>query len=280
MRRFLTIFMLCLLAALRAKAETVRGTPNEIFRPLSKQIVQTVVDQGTTKVGKVDLVQLLAELDTVEWRTFDIGFLSGSGGKRETSIYLVQDRMVVVNMLALQNLVGQPVHINRWALHEALGALGYPDEVYDLTVSLTFMAGDVSTMSFDARAKYTERSFSNARATTSERVYESNGGTTIVGGGGDAPIIEFKVRLLEHFMGWVRAHHPDYDEKKCKRAFQKLVRFSMELDMKGDKHNSTDFAIRNGTLWIDMGANLDPAKIYTEEYMDSVLEALAPMLFA
>jgi len=266
------------LLSLAALAETRTGSPNEIFRPISKEIVQKVADQGVKQIGRVKIQTLLDELDTVEWRTFDIGFLSGSGGTRQTSIYIVKDRMVVVNMLALQNLVDKPVRINRWALHEALGALGYPDEVYDLTVALTFMAS-TADLAVSDRLNLIDGGFTNAVRSATDHVYGREGGTTIIGGGGDAPMIEFKSRILEHFFLWARVHHPEMSERKLKKAFQRLVALKMEFDKVAGDMSSTAFVVKHNALYIGEGANYHPDPIYEVAYLESVLVALEGILF-
>lgn len=261
-----------------AQTESVTGSPNEIFRPLSKRMVEKVVKQGITKVGDLDLPYLLEMLDTVEWRTFDIGFLGGSGGGRHTSIYMVESRMVVVNMLSLQNLVGTEVRIDRWALHEALGALGYPDENYDITTSLTFIA-DAPQSKAATRADLVERSLSNIKLTTTNRVYESSsGGSTVIGGGGDAPIVELKCRLLDRFEAWALVHHPNLSAKKITKALERLTKFAINFDPKSRDYNSADFKLERNQLLIAIGGNSNPSLMYGEAYLDAVLETISPIL--
>lgn len=275
MRQILLTFILLLSFGIQSVL-AVTGTPNEIFRPLSKQIVQKIVDNGTTKIGDTNLLELLDLLDTVEWRTFDLGFLAGSGGKRQTSMYFVKDRMVVVNMLSLQNLVGKPVRLTHWALHEALGALGYPDEVYDLTIALTFMA-QPDTYSTD-RIEYVETTLSDIQVSATERQYGKEGGVTIIGGGGDAEIIEFKSLLLEHFSEWLMRKYPNTKESKKKKAIQRLIKLPIDFD-KATDYNTYDFTIKDGALLIGHGALLSPDRMYTEEYLNAVLDAIYPILF-
>lgn len=276
MNEFFRLLILALLAlSFAAQAEVVRGSPNEIFRPLSKKIPQAIIDQGIKKIGDLDVAKLIAKLDTVEWRTFDLGFLSGSGGKRQTSIYIVKDRMVVVNMLALQNLVEKPVRIDRWALHEALGALGYDDENYEITTALTFVSPADKGLE---RVDLVERTLSNLQIRTTDHVYDNVGGTTIIGGGGDAPIIELKTRLLERYDAWVELHRPGLNPSQKKKGLRRLIDQSIEFSM-DSSHNSVEFQMKDGTLWIDDGGNIDPSKMYGEEFLDSVLQILSPILF-
>lgn len=262
---------------LSISAHAVRGTPNEIFRPVSKHIVQQLVDLGVNTVGQLDTKKLLADLDTVEWRTFNLGFFAGSGGKRQTSIYLVEQRMVAVSTYALENLVGQPIPLWEWALHEALGALGYPDENYELTTSLHFLVKS-STLDTIQRISLVEESFSAISIRTTNQIYSSEGGTTIIGGGGDAPIITFKTQLLEHYVHWVDTNYPELSKKKKKQGFSRLVAQAIEFDLKRD-YSTADFIIRDNTVWLGIRGNTDPELILNDEYMDKLLTALASRLF-
>jgi hypothetical protein len=258
-------------------AQTVRGTPNEIFRPISKHIVQQLVDLGIKKVGMMDVEKLLADLETVEWRTFSLGFFAGSGGKRQTSIYLVEQRMVAVSTYALDNLVGQPIPLWEWALHEALGALGYPDENYELTTSLHFLVKN-NTLETSQRINFVEESFSAISIRTTNQIYSSEGGTTIIGGGGDAPIITFKTQLLDYYFNWVDANHSELSKKKKKQGFNRLVAQAIEFDLIRD-YSTADFSIRDNVVWLGIRGNSQPELILNDEYMATLLTALAPYLF-
>ena len=269
---------LTLIAGAWADTVTVRGTPNEVFRPLSKHIIEKLAEQNVERVGRLRVKKLLEDLDTVEWRTFEHGFLGGSGGRRQTSIYIVKDRMVVINMLALQNLVGQQITMYQWALHEALGALDYPDENYDLTTGLNFIF-EGSSLPIQDRINLVSPNFSQIQIRTTDQVYGREGGTTIIGGGGDAPIIEFKKRLLDHFFIWVETLQSKPSERKKKKAFGRLLQQSIEFNTQEANYNSYNFVVKDGMVFIGMGANWNLEQILNDEYMDLLLTELAPELF-
>ena len=282
--RFLIITLTLLLVSFASFAEgttTVTGSPNEIFRPLSKHIVQKIVDSGTTQIGSVDLDKLLEDLDTVEWRTFDLGFLIGSSGERTTSIYYVEDRMVVVNWYALQNFTNSQVRLYGWALHEALGALGYPDDVYDLSIALSYVAAAAPAprnTEVANRAIQVERNLSNVSVSTTNRTFSTEGGSTIVGGGGDAALIDLKQRLIERFVAWLPLNRPNLNERQKRTAIQRLIRVQFEFDRRSDI-NSHQFRIRNNIVYLDKGANFKSEIIYADTYLDSIIVALVPTLF-
>lgn len=289
MGRFVFLLTILLMAS-STLAETIRtqGTPNEVFRPISKAIIQRILDSGVTQVGEMDLGELLEDLDTVEWRTFDLGFLSGSGGKRQTSIYLVEQRMVVVNTLALQNLVETQVRLNSWALHEALGALGYDDENYQISTSLAFVAGDFTLSSLGQpnpapnpsisnRADFVERTLSNVSRTNIERTYGREGGTTVVGGGGDAPILELKQRLMNRLSNWLDTHHPSLSNRKKQLAAQRLLELPINFTT-DTNYSGSEFTVTNAGVVIQRTGSLSSAAMFKENYLDRLLGAVASIL--
>lgn len=263
--------------AVFAQGFTASGTPDEVFRPLSKILVQRVVDAGITRSGRLDLNRLLRELDTVNWGVQEYGFFGGSGGQRLTSIYLVEERLVIINLMSLQNMINKPVPMFAWALHEGLGALGYPDENYEISVAIEFMSKNISEI--QTRQELVRPQLQDmGRRSTRNRHYESSGGTTVVGGGGDAPIIELKSLLLERLQRWAGEHRPAATARQIQNAMNHLLRFPIEFA--GDQsYNSTEFKFEGNKLIIAEGMRYRYESLYSEEYMDSLLAALEPHLF-
>ena len=284
MRTIFTTLVLLLSITVSAYGET--GSPNFHFRPMAKRVVQRILDQGINRVGDVNMTDLLAKLDTVEWRTFDLGFLSGSGGQRHSSIYIVKDKMVVINMLALQSLVGTNVSLLCWALHESLGALGYPDDVYDMSTAMCFISeggspASVTQTDFEmpaaARVDYVSRPLRNFEILKTDRVYGREGGTTIIGGGGDAALIEVKRRLLRQFLRWMDTNRPLSNERNRKRAVEKLLKMNIHFS-NNESYNSTDFRLERDKIIVDMGGYVGPSEINTDEYADRIITQLGPVL--
>jgi hypothetical protein len=257
--------------------QTLSGTGNDVFRPLSKHLVEKVVAAGIHRSGRLDLRRLLRELDTVEWSVQDLVFFAGSGGQRITSIYLVEERRVIVNLLSLQNLVGQPVPLYGWALHEGLGALGYSDENYELSIAIEYMAKNIAEM--PARERLVRPQFREMDARTNRNQhYESSGGTTVVGGGGDAPIIQLKSLLLDRLPAWTAAMRPGTTPRELQHAINRLIRFPIEF-ANDESRNSIEFNLVDGKLVLDEGGQRRFEAIYADIYLDRILNELAPLLF-
>lgn len=270
------LLMLVILSALHLTSAFAESkSPNGHFRPLSKKHVEMAMELGYEKIGKLKLNKLLGELETVEWRTFDLGFLSGSGGKRTTSIYMVKDTMVVINLHALQNLVGQPVPLYSWALHEALGALGYDDENYELSSSISFLAnnkneGFENLTSID----FIKHNFSSVKRSKYEKTYLMAGGSTVVGGGGDAVLIQLKQLLLQRYLAWIKEVRPEATSREVKNGFAKITKMKIEFNIENNELNKTDFTLKDNELLIEVGAQFRLNVIYSDKYLDNILSRM------
>jgi hypothetical protein len=271
-----TLFILIFLFLLNVASALAEGkSPNDTFRPLSKKHVEMALEQGYEKIGKLSLSKLLKELDTVEWRTFEIGFLSGSGGKRTTSIYMVKDRMVVINMIALQNLVGKPVPLYSWCLHEALGALGYDDENYEASSSISFLASN-NDAGFEnlTSIDFVKYNFDSFKRSKKEKFYQLAGGSTVIGGGGDATLIQFKQLLLKRYLTWIKEKKPEATAVEIKTGFAFITKMKIEFNMEHNDYNSTVFTLNGQELLIELGGMISPEVIYSTEYLDEVLSKM------
>ena len=260
--------------------ETVEmsGTPNQIFRVLSGKHVEILLDRGISKIGKLNLKKLSKELNTVEWRTFEIGFLLGSGGNRLTSVYVVEDRMVIINSLSFENLIGKPVHLYSWALHEGLGALGYNDENYELSASISFLAENSQLANHSSNITIKDH-FQKIDRSKVGLTYASSGGSTVVGGGGDAIIIELKQLLLKRYFEWIKINHSELSNEKIKQGFNSLIKFKMETYQKGNiDFNNISFWLEEKTLYLSAGSQFNPAPMYKVENLDRILDTLQEYL--
>ncbi len=258
--------------------ESISGSPNFVFRNFSKKDIDKLLGQNIVKIGNMNLEKLSAELDTVEWRTFDLGYLGGSGGNRMTSIYIVKDKMVVINSLSLQGLVGKPVHMFSWALHEGLGALGYDDENYELSSSISFLADNPSLMSLSG-VDYVKDNFKELKRSSLGRTYAMSGGSTVVGGGGDAIIIDLKQRLLKRYFDWIKKNHSYKTAEEVKRGFLTLTKLKMEmfLETNADYANAS-FWLEGETFYLGAGAQFVLDQIFKDESLDAMLDLLQEKL--
>ena len=278
-----SIWFILLLISVYASAaysaiEKLSGYPNDIWRPISTRHVDILLKRGITKIGKLNLKKLSKELNTVEWRTFEYGFLRGSGGNRTTSIYLVKERMVVINTLALENLLGKPIHVFSWMLHEGLGALGYSDENYELSASISFLAEN-PLLASKSSIEYVQDHFQIIARSKVDRLYATSGGSTVVGGGGDAIIIELKQLLLKRYFEWIKINRNELTEEEIKKGFNSLIKFKMEIFNQGFlDFNKISFWLEGQTFYLDSGAIMILEQVYKVETLDIILDALKDFL--
>jgi hypothetical protein len=245
---------------------------------MSKKNVEIILDHGISKIGNLDLNKLVEDLDQVDWRTFSLGFMIGSGEKDRTgSVYYVKTKMVVVNMLYLNNLVNKPVHLYPWLLHEAMGALGYSDENYELSSSISFIASLIESdnqIILKSILSNINQDFINLSRTKTNLLYAMSGGSTIVGGGGDAIIIELKQRLLERFLHWSKYHGNDLPADRINYGMKLIIHLGIEFESHSESYGSFDFRIKNEQLLLDLGGSILPATIFTDSYLDSLLNTI------
>ncbi len=274
----LILLLLCLYTS-NVYSETFSGTPNQTFRPMARKHVDILLKRGIKKIGNLNLLKLAKELNTVEWRTFEIGFLVGSNDERSTSIYIVKDRMVIVNFLSFQNLAGQPVHVYSWALHEGLGALGYNDENYELSASISFLAENSHLASLST-IYYLDEQFEVTARSRQGRNYVNAGGSTIVGGGGDAIIIELKQRLLKRYFDWITINFNELSNEEIKKGFNSLIKFKMETYLRDNSdYKNMTFWLEGQTFYIGAGvARFYLKQLYEVETLDRILETLKDYL--
>ena len=214
---------------------------------------------GLKNIEQLNLKKLLKELDQVNWQTNDYGFFAGSEGARTTSVYLVKDKTVIVNLQMLHNLIGKPVHLNNWALHEAMGALGYDDENYDLSSSIAFLAN--TKHDIQSSLDYVKNNFAVITKAKDDKVYALRGGSTVVGGGGDAVLIELKQRLLERYL----EINPD------KAGFEKIIHLKIEFSQEDIAYNNFGFNIEEQALYIGRAAMVIPDVIFQKGYLDKII---------
>jgi hypothetical protein len=162
----------------------------EDFKKSSTTILESLRSQGMSQAGNLDLEKVIEKTHATKWQPFQQGFFGGSGKHRTTAIYLVEENTILVSEMALKIL--SPDVYPLAALHEALGAQGYADENYELTLSLD----QLSKVTPNQRALF-ERRLKNLTPTVNHnKVYKHQDGGTSVGGGGDGFGIELKSIVL------------------------------------------------------------------------------------
>lgn len=274
---FLLAFFLLIFGSSLSAETILQGSTNDVFRTLSKKHIDKLLSFNINRVGKLNLVTLSKELDEVEWKTFDLGFLIGSGGNRTTSIYFVETKTVVLNTMSLSELQNKPVSLFSWTLHEGMGALGYQDENYELSSSIAFLAENTSLEDLNAAKEGLESNFTQDKIIRAKenRTYKmASGSGTVVGGGGNAIALELKKKLMQRLMA----------KTKNKKALKKLSLLAIEFTaMSGSYSNDEgpDFTFDDNdkVLLLDEIASGSLDIVFGAKYLDKLLTALNSYLF-
>ncbi len=159
--------------------------PNDI---LEMQYLRAFRQKRVTNFGGFPLAEFLAEAPTVKFRIGTSPFhgFAGSGLTRFDALNSVKNRTVFFAAPTWPQIPqGQVKGVT--VLHETLGALGWDDEDYSLSLGLDDWVRNGTDSLAPASVG---RSFE-------ERSYQSFGGTTVVGGGGSQYDIYLKTALLQ-----------------------------------------------------------------------------------
>ncbi len=254
----LSILLLCI--SFNAKSESLKGSANEVFKAISVKYVDDILATGSTHIGELDLRVLKKELLEVKWHAIDGIFLAGSGGHRGAAVYVTSTKSVYVNILSVNNMVGSQVSFYPWALHEALGALGYKDENYELTSVISFIAETKSVQNkniLQRRENIGAEIFSkNPSKRSSDVIYDtSEGGVTVIGGGGDFFTSYVKLELLKALNELAKELSLEMDGLLYKRAMKNIIQMQIEFEQKslGVELNQTDylFDLEKETLYFE-----------------------------
>lgn len=152
---------------------------------------RTLLKRGLHTVGAMDLQRLITEIQTVHWFDVQNVFFAGSGSRRASAVNLIKDHQVFMNRISWQQ--SPPDVRNVLSLHEALEALGYNDDEYEISLSFWMSAHgfskDKSFKRLDPRLR---------RSQTPTRFEAENGTVTGVGSGGDEYELQVKLDLLKY----------------------------------------------------------------------------------
>lgn len=206
-----------------ADRETYYQEITEVFRLI-----------GPLQIGWVDLSTIKKEIRSVRL-CVSLGptALTGSGS-RQGSVYFTRERIIVFNHERLVRLADTP-EISLLLLHEILGALGYPDENYELT---SVIYAQAQTSYFGAENVSIMREELGIALSTEQRRIENittvsrEGGVSGVGGGGDP-----ESALIKAFAVAVLLVNPDYFGPLCGGVnnIRAMARFILRMRLESDE---------------------------------------------
>lgn len=152
------------------------------YRSRSTAIVDKLIKQGYRKFHEVDLYELKEKIPQVSWRKAAPGEVTPDFAGQRGSAFYLRDHKEVTIMAEPRDFTQESNDI--LSLHEALGALGYKDKNYEISLWLYHLestnTGIKTIVKFSHPYKWNQ----------------VDGGTS-VGGGGDMTGLTVKLKVLE-----------------------------------------------------------------------------------
>lgn len=158
--------------------------------------------------------------------------LTGSGS-RHGSVYFTKERIIILNRDRILERNDTPEN-SLLLIHETLGALGYPDENYQLT-SLVYAHAQRDEFGLDIvetmRVELGKELETQVRRIENVVTRESTGGISGVGGGGDPEVAFFKPTMAAMLL-----FNPDFFGPLCGGAenLPKVARYIMSMRLETD----------------------------------------------
>lgn len=161
--------------------------------------------------------------------------LTGSG-VRQGSVYFAKEKIIVINQDRIEDLDRSPEK-KSLLMHETLGALGYPDENYQLTTFITAKSQEElfgrETIDLMRRELARDLMIERRRTTniiTTERSGE--GGISGVGGGGEPEVAVLKPLMISTLL-------------KNNKAQADLIRYILKMRLETDVTKSFELKPTN-----------------------------------
>jgi hypothetical protein len=203
----------------------------------AKAIPLMLIDSNIKKIGELDLELLVKDLEKVRWKSSRelLGidaFAAGSGETRSGDVYIIEPEPTVYFNVLSERL--SPVAVKPLRdLHMSLGALGYMDENYELSLALTLLEPKTQKKIGINVEKVTKSFFMNMQKRTQNPKYKSPGGATSVGGGGDANAMYIKLWALSTARIWLLSRFPEKteDDAFIEKFYLQVLNTPFELDI-------------------------------------------------
>ena len=212
---------------------SVSGSLKEIQNyivALPELTVSKIIDRGFSQIGALDLRQLKHELNTVHWEVVvNVPVASSGDYQRSSAVYMIGPKRVIVNMTSLvRTFSDKHNRLDVLLLHEALGALGIVDEHYQVSSVISYLSSQDNIKSLESKISDASQILNQIERRQTEATYTTDGGVTVVGGGGDLKVASLKVRCLELYEKWFQIRYPKSSGASRVSGLHKLLNLKIE----------------------------------------------------
>lgn len=207
--------------------------------------------QQSSQIGWLNIEKLISEVDEVNVYANTSNKAVVGSGTRLGSVNFTEQRMALINTSLLQELTRPQGQMNTIAtavgsetviIHEFLGALGYPDDNYEIS-TLLFMRTfpqDYGTAVLDQTEKSLADHLSKNPRRTKNTTFSTEGGgtSTGIGGGGDPASVAMKLVALSTL-----AQQKNYILKhyvKDEAEYHSLIRFINTVRIEPSERHAYD----------------------------------------
>jgi hypothetical protein len=228
--------------ALKGEIKPVSSFEKEILYLNLNEILNMLETRASLKV--IDVEKLKNEILTVNLCVNISNEALVGSGSRKGSVYFRKEHTIVFNSKKLfshKNSPGTALTM----LHEFLGALGYPDQNYEIS-SYLYSAIHVASFGEDTLSvieKAESEYLKNSSPMTENITYAMSGGVTGVGGGGDIEVVLLKALALN-----CAIINIDYFEKilKAQLPSDQFAQFIMKYKIETDDVNKFANTYKSG----------------------------------
>lgn len=170
------------------------------YKTAAKAIPSRLQASGIQFVGKLNLENLQTRIDQITFRE-NSSFVPTTSGTRKSALYNPRTKTLVLNTTVspilyyaahdskgeLKDILSE--RVEPFILHEAFGAAGINDKKYDSSIGAYFLAHPVDAL--------TPEQNKDLRSKLQRKLQIESGGSTTVGGGGNALGLWIKLKAMK-----------------------------------------------------------------------------------
>lgn len=202
--------------------------------------------------ANINVENLRARIPSIKVVSYSGDAMIGSG-VRSDAINFTKQNFILLNHEKMGGYSPRQVQIMQW--HEALGALGYDDENYLLSSTLTMRVADPQMRLSSVIVERFQKQFNAPLRKDNKISKQIEGGATGIGGGGDGETAEIKMLTLS-YLNKMYSYVATSDFKKLNTILKVAIDTNIESKDLSDRYSKVLGGERVG-----MGVNSFDAKI-------------------